>query len=221
MLNYPEISGSLDSLKLWHQVLPSDTSSTTIAGVLSAQRDLTALELLADAEEQSSAAPELYAVVKRFAAAEQLGGWNSSDADILYLESLAAQREPIGSALAYGWLEALGQEIPDEIILHPEDTPKRSARPNKMVDWTNGPQLEAFPNPSNGPIFVVFDVPEGVRDAVLRILDLSGRELRYQRISTGPGISTMDTDAWANGVYIAELRWDGAAIAAVRLAVQR
>lgn len=221
MLNKLEISGSLDSLKLWHQVLPSDNSATTIAGVLSAQRDLAALELLANAEEQSSTAPELYAVVKRFAAAEQLGGWNSTDADLVYIEDLAAQREPIGSALAYGWLEALGYEIPVEVILHPEEAPKSASPRRKFVDWHSTTLLEVFPNPSNGSVFVGYEVPTGIAIAMLRLIDLSGRKLQSMRINEGPGLSTFETEGWANGVYIAEIRLDGAAHATTKLTILR
>ena len=217
-----DLSGSLDSLKLWHLGLPSDNSGITIAGVLSAQRDLAALELLAQMEEQSSTAPALYAVVKRFAEAEQQGGWNRPVADITYLEALATQREPFGSALAYGWLEALGQQVPEEIILHPEDTPKRLARQgNQPVQWPTEVQLTIFPNPSNGPVFVGYDVPTGTGTAVLRVIDLSGRELQSMRISEGPGLSTIETEGWANGVYIAEIRLDGAAHANTKFTILR
>lgn len=216
-----DLGGSLDSLKRWHMSLPSDNSGITIAGVLSAQREHAALELLAQTEEMNSTAPELYAVVKRFATAEQQGGWNSNVADIAYLEGLAAQREPIGSALAYGWLEALGHKVPDEIILHPDEGPKRSRQHREPIEWPSAAQLEIFPNPSNGPAFVAFETPVVASNASLRVVDLSGRELFETRVGTGPGIHNLVTDDWSNGVYMVELRVDGAAYASTKLIVQR
>lgn len=200
----------------------SGHSAIAIALVLNARHELAMWDPSAQTEEQSSTAPELYAVVKRFAEAEQQGGWNRPVADITYLEALATQREPFGSALAYGWLEALGQQVPEEIILHPEDTPKRLARQgNQPVQWPTEVQLTIFPNPSNGPVFVGYDVPTGTGTAVLRVIDLSGRELQSMRISEGPGLSTIETEGWANGVYIAEIRLDGAAHANTKFTILR
>jgi len=175
----------------------------------------------AQTEEQNSSAPELYAVVKRYATAEAMNGWNSADADVVYLESLRAQRDPIGSALAYGWLEARGEAIPAEIILHPEDTPKRNRASRQVVEWPSMALLEVFPNPSNGQAFVTFETPTDEVNSLLRVVDLSGRELYSAPTGSGPGVRTIETDTWSNGVYMVELRVDGATLTTSKLVVQR
>ena len=57
--------------------------------------------------------------------------------------------------------------------------------------------------------------------AVLRVIDLSGRELLSIRVSEGPGLSTIETGGWANGIYIAEVRLDGAAHAKTKFTILR
>lgn len=217
-----DLSGSLDSLMLWHETLHSDKSASTIVGVLSAKRELAALQLLAQAEELSSSTPEVYAVVKRYAAAEQEGGWDGSAADLAYIDNLAAQRETIGSALAYGWREALGEELPEEIIFFPEETPKLAlTEGGNTVEWPSSSQLEAFPNPSTGPVFLTYQVPEETDQGELRVVDLSGRDLFTKMLGNGPGALVLQTDAWEPGIYLAELRVDGAPVEQTRFVVVR
>lgn len=200
----------------------SGHSAIALSLLLHARHEQSSWDSSAQTEELSSSAPELYAVIKRYATAEAQNGWNSSDAHIDFLNDLIAQREPIGSALAYGWLEALGHHVPEEIILHPEETPKRLVRNgNKPVQWPTEVQLTIFPNPSNGPVFVGYDVPTGTASAMLRVIDLSGRELLSIRVSEGPGLSTIETGGWANGIYIAEVRLDGAAHANTKFTILR
>lgn len=216
-----DLGGSLDSLKLWHLYLPGDNSPSTIAGVLSAKRELAALQLLAQAEENNSATPEVYSVVKRYAAAEQQGGWNGSSADHTYIGSLAGQREKIGSALAYSWREAMGEELPEEIIIYPGETPKLHFTMHQpTVEWPTDVQLEAFPNPTDGLVFITYELPENAGITELRIVDLSGRELLNERLLEGPGVRTVQTDQWSSGLYIAELRINGAGLATTKLTVR-
>jgi hypothetical protein len=132
----------------------------------------------------------------------------------------AAQRETIGSALAYGWREALGEELPEEIIIYPGASPKRAvARQHAAVAWPNDLQLEAFPNPSVGPVYITYEVPEGIGAAELRIMDVTGRELWIERLPDGPGIRMVQTDQWSAGLYVAELRVDGKGFASTKLTV--
>lgn len=199
----------------------SGHSAIALSLLLQAWHEQASWDSSAQTEELSSSTPELYAVVRRYATAEAQNGWNSSDADIDFLNDLIAQRDPIGSALAYGWLEARGEDIPEEIILHPGDTPKRNIASRRSVDWPSTVQLEVFPNPSNGQAFVAFETPMDAAHAELRVVDLSGRELYSARTDSGPGLQTLVTDTWSNGVYLVELRVDGAAFATSKLVVQR
>ena len=129
----------------------------------------------------------------------------------------------IGSAHANAWLHALGNDLPEEIIILPEDGPKSAGLPRDQsaINWETGIQLEAFPNPSNGPLYIVYEVPEGSAQAELRLLDLHGRTMRSNRLGDGPGLLQWDTKGMAPGLYLAELRMDGLGLQQVKVVVQR
>jgi len=163
----------------------------------------------------------LYALLKRYAQAEQNGGWSGPIADQGWLVGLGAERDVVGSAHANAWLHALGEELPEEIILLPLEQPKRLlVAEHRASDWPDGPVLEAFPNPSRGPIFLVYEVPEGIAKAELRVVDLSGREVRILSIPKGSGLIEFQTAEWAAGIYLAELRIDGVSAGQAKVIVQ-
>jgi len=123
--------------------------------------------------------------------------------------------------LAYGWREALGIELPEEIILFPEETRKHARGEDRSVpEWPSSIQLEVSPNPSSGPVFVAYQVPEGMDQGQLRVVDLRGRAMYTERLGNGPGALVLQTDAWAPGVYLAELRVADAMVAAAKITVQ-
>lgn len=214
----------LDSLLLLHQELPSWNSPLAFSGVLAAKGEYGQLETLALQESQTNEVPELYALLKHYAEAQQQGGWHDAEVtDVAWLEQLAAQRDVIGSAHANAWLLGLGYDLPEEIIILPEDGPKSAGQPrdHAAIDWDTGMLLEAFPNPSNGPLFVVYEVPESSPQAELRLLDLHGRTMRSTRLGDGPGMLQWSTQGLAPGIYMAELRVDGMASKQVKVVVQR
>ncbi len=159
-----------------------------------------------------------------YAEVQQTGGWQDAEVtDVAWLEQLAAQRDVIGSAHANAWLLGLGYDLPEEIIILPEDGPKSAGQPrdHAAIDWDTGMLLEAFPNPSNGPLFVVYEVAEGSAQAELRLLDLHGRTMMSNRLGDGPGLLQWSTQGLAPGIYMAELRVDGMAGQQVKVVVQR
>jgi len=87
-------------------------------------------------------------------------------------------------------------------------------------EWPSSIQLEVFPNPSSGPVFVAYQVPEGMDQGQLRVVDLRGRAMYTQVLGNGPGALVLQTDAWAPGVYLAELRVADAMVAAAKITVQ-
>lgn len=214
----------LDSLLLLHQELPSWNSPLAFSGVLAAKGEYGQLETLALQESLSNEAPDLYALLKHYAEAQQQGGWHDAEvADVAWLEQLAAQRDVIGSAHANAWLLGLGYDLPEEIIILPEDGPKSAGLPRNhaAIEWETGLLLEAFPNPSNGMLFVVYELPEGSAQAELRLLDLHGRTIRSNRLGVGPGLLQWNTQGLAPGIYVAELRLDGQPGQQVKVVVQR
>ncbi len=172
----------------------------------------------------ASEVPELYDVLKHFATAQQNSSWDDATAvDVSWLAQVAAQRDVAGSAQANAWLHALGHELPEEIIILPEEGPKNMGTPRNKpaIDWETGIALEVFPNPSTGPTHVMYEVPEGIEKAELRVVDLHGREQQRVRLGEGPGLLTMTMAGLAPGVYLLELRGAGQTLAWTKMILQR
>ncbi len=110
-----------------------------------------------------------------------------------------------------------------QIIILPEEGPKSMGNPRQKpaVEWETGISMEVFPNPSNGPVYVVYEVPEGTQHAELRLLDLHGRTLQSMRIGDGPGVQEWSTNELAPGLYVTELLLEGLASKQAKVVVQR
>ncbi|MBS1937557.1 MAG: T9SS type A sorting domain-containing protein, partial [Bacteroidetes bacterium] len=129
----------------------------------------------------------------------------------------------IGSAQASAWLQtATGAAPLEEVIILPTDMQLRSSARHRERDRASHQPLllDAYPNPSVGPVHVVCNVPEGVSKATLQIRDLNGRLLYDQRVEPGMGVAVLQAGAVAAGIYLAELRLDGIRAGQVKLALQ-
>jgi hypothetical protein len=207
-----DLPNSVDSLLLFHADLPSDNSGLEQSAVLTATKQYSTLETLAEQSALTSSSPELYQVIKRFAQRQQDLGWDEVNGDLVsWLSQLGTQREVEGSAPANAWLHALGSELPDEVIILPEDGAKRMGTPRSSaaVDWANEFLLEAFPNPSNGPVFLAYTLPEGSVSGTILIAELSGREVARQNAYQESGILQVPTSGWSAGLYLVTLHADG------------
>ncbi len=203
-----DLGGSLDSLRLFHEALPANNHALAIGGVLAAQADYSALETLALAEEIAGDATERYAVLKHFAQLEQQQGWSEADANLrTWLSGLGQQRDVVGSTWANAWLHALGEDLPEEVIILPETGPKSAGRNRTVqaVQWAEEDVLEVFPNPAINVAYVVFDFGASSSSAQLRLLDVNGRQLSTQIISGAQGIATLPLEGVSAGVYIIEV----------------
>jgi hypothetical protein len=129
----------------------------------------------------------------------------------------------IGSAHANAWLHALGHELPQEIIILPEDGPKRGQAPRKPVRATQPMEqlLEAYPNPAATNQWVVYQLPEGVEQVSLIVRDMLGREWNQQRVGNAAGIVELPVGTWPSGLYAATLTADGVQVVTTKLLVQR
>lgn len=125
-----------------------------------------------------------------------------------------------GSAQASAWLQSLGEAPLDELIILPT-LDLKSARNERVRQRANSePMLHAWPNPPNGPVYIVCNVPPTATNARLRILDLNGRLVKDQLLVPGAGIVELLPGVVAGGIYMAELRWDGIQVGRVKLALQ-
>jgi hypothetical protein len=81
------------------------------------------------------------------------------------------------------------------------------------------PVLEAYPNPSNGPVYVVCNVPASAERASLILHDLKGRAVGQLVVDPGMGLAELRPGALPAGLYLAELRVDGIRTGQVKLAL--
>lgn len=81
--------------------------------------------------------------------------------------------------------------------------------------------LQAYPNPSNGPVYLVYTVPEGVEQAELRMHDAAGRDVHRQRVAPQNGIAEIIPRHVANGMHVASLHCDGIRIGTAVVHVTR
>jgi hypothetical protein len=79
--------------------------------------------------------------------------------------------------------------------------------------------LGVYPNPSNGLVNVLCDVPVSVSTASLSVHDASGRIVRQLALRSGVGYLQMSTESWAPGVYSLQLLCNGALVENVSLVV--
>jgi|JI9StandDraft_2_1071091.scaffolds.fasta_scaffold00777_12 hypothetical protein len=207
-----DLPNSVDSLLLFHNDLPSDNSGLEKSAALAATKQFTELELYADQRMAEDLSPELYTLIKHYAQKEQGMGWDENDETLVsWLQEIGAQRGVAGSASANAWLHALGNELPDEIIILPEVGAKRTdiQRTSTAVQWAGALLLEAFPNPSNGPVFLAYTLPAGSSDGTIHITDLSGRVVAQKTTSLSSGLLQVPTSDWGAGLYLVSLLSDG------------
>jgi len=121
---------------------------------------------------------------------------------------------------AHAWLLYLGDSLTSEMEL--PNTTKRLSRQREngsSTPMTN--LLQAYPNPTNGPVYLVYTVPEGVEQAELRMHDAAGRDVHRQRVVPQNGIAEIIPRHVANGMHVASLHCDGIRIGTAVVHVTR
>ncbi len=111
-----------------------------------------------------------------------------------------------GAGAAQAWLMMLGEEWPEEVVL---PRPVRSAQAKERASAVMEPLLTAYPNPSNGPVYLVAQLPEGADQAVIRVVDPVGRIILENQFSGRVGMFEIPEKDLAAGVYTAGLFIDG------------
>lgn len=84
---------------------------------------------------------------------------------------------------------------------------------SQSITLTDAALLQNQPNPFNGSTLVRYFVPQGVKNAVLSIINTEGKMIKEIAISTrGEGQITFDTTILSNGTYQYSLILDGQVI---------
>jgi hypothetical protein len=129
------------------------------------------------------------------------------------------RREEVGAAQAGAWLALLGTP-PTELVLLP-NLNKRLKPQEKPKPVTERPMLGAYPNPSNGPVYITYTIMEGVEQVELVVHDAQGRLVKRQRLGNSNGIAELQPRELASGIHIASLYFDGIRVGATKLNVVR
>jgi hypothetical protein len=215
------VDSAITLLMAWQDSVKADNGPSVKAGYYIAKDDAAALQALAKMEMDSSETPDVYDLLDRYAIAQQAEGWEEPDSStVQWLNDLASERWTIGSAQASAWLQALGSEALDEVIILPVEERSATVRRQRHAVSNKPMLLEAYPNPSSGPVYVVCNVPQSVAKATLRIMDMNGRLIHEQPLATGAGIAELEPGFAAPGIYLAELRLDCIRAGQVKLALQ-
>lgn len=133
----------------------------------------------------------------------------------ILLESIAATDKE-GAAEARVWLDLLGQPFVPEFAL-PNTNKSRHVKANTETYLENSPYLRAYPNPSNGPVFVVYEVPEGVEQALLEVVSADGKLILSQSIAPQNGIAELGK--LPLGLNVATLRCDGIRVGIAKVSI--
>ncbi len=222
-LDSTNVDSAITLLKTWHDQLPADNGAAVQLGYYNAKGNMAALYTLAQTMELNSALPDVYALLKRYAVEQENTGWLSPSADTKgWMENLVQDRETLGSARAGTWLQALGADPLEEVIVLPEQQQKRMEAPARVRHSTSNEALilEAYPNPTEGLAYVVCNVPDGVEQATVVVRDLEGREQVRSRISSGTAVVELDMTHMSSGLYVANLTLDGVQAGQVKISVQ-
>ena len=148
-------------------------------------------------------------------------GQRASDLDangVQILETIA-RTGTTGAGAARAWLALLGQQWNEELILPKPDRTFHAIE--QPVTTATVPTIEAYPNPSNGPVYLVVELPAGVEEGLVRVMDPLGRMLLEKRFTGRMQVVEVDTRGVAIGLYTAGLYVDGIGAGTVKFEVVR
>jgi len=213
---------ALDSALLAHQRHPLHSSARSILALQLAQGDLRAARHTVDGELARDRQAGYWKVQDLHLALleEGMGPEALDGKDRAYLQELAATHEP-GAARARAWLRLLGEEWPEEIILPSKREAAFQQREEEEAPATRSAVLEAYPNPSNGPVYLAYEVPEGVAQVRVVIVDAIGRVVADVPLDARKGVMELPTGYLGNGLHFAGLHLDGVRVATAKLNVMR
>ncbi len=133
--------------------------------------------------------------------------------EMVMLQQIAAANNE-GAPEALAWLDMLGEAFEPEIVL-PNTKARRSLMRERTPVVEESPFLRAYPNPSNGPVFIVYEVPDGVDQAEVQVVDATGKLLYTRTLAPQNGI--LELPRLTPGLNVATLRCDGIQIGVVKL----
>lgn len=213
---------ALQAALTMHQQHPGSGSAQSELALHLALGDLAAARGLVDDNLTTSNVPEYWQVQDLYLdlLENELGPEDVNGNDLASLQAIAASAL-YGAAHAKAWLMLLGDSLTEHIVL-PRPLGQRSSIAHRSSSASQPPgTLEVHPNPSNGPVYIVAQLPEGAETGLIRVMDPLGR-LVLERRFTGP-VQIIDLDGYelASGFFTVGLSADGIAIGMAKFEVLR
>ena len=144
--------------------------------------------------------------------------WSANATVLSELQAIADDGEE-GAPEAHAWLELLGVPYRDDTEL--PNVTKRRKEP-KQRGRTDGPTLlQAYPNPSSGPVYLTYSVVEGVENATIEVYTEQGQMLMTKALGSSNGIAELHTQQWAPGMHVAVLYFDGLRVGSTKVNIVR
>lgn len=110
----------------------------------------------------------------------------------------------------------LGQTFEDDIIF-----PTREKSERQRNDGiSEQPQfLNIFPNPSNGPVAIAIQLPEGSEGGLIRVFDPMGRTVMSEQFTGRVQLLELNTAGMMSGIYFADLAVDNISLGQVKFEI--
>ncbi|MBW8051505.1 MAG: T9SS type A sorting domain-containing protein [Cytophagales bacterium] len=81
--------------------------------------------------------------------------------------------------------------------------------------------LNAYPNPANESVTIIYKLPENTKKAAIGVYDLAGKELKHFKIKNIQGSLDLDISELANGIYLLSIIANNNTIARDKILVIR
>ncbi|NUQ24014.1 MAG: T9SS type A sorting domain-containing protein [Saprospiraceae bacterium] len=211
---YDTIGFSADTLRTWLAHLGSLEGDLWLAGErLGSGNVQAALSLLNSAIGKYQLAGEGQADIGNYQAIlGLLDGKPFYGLDAATLQSVRGYLDADG--YAEGWAKSIltlyGGHFPAEYIKDGGSIEERSMEVGGSPDMAHQPEwVRASPNPARDLVNFSVSLPEGVKEAALRIFDVNGRQVHAQSGLAQAGSYIWQTGAHPSGVYFYHLTADG------------
>lgn len=108
-----------------------------------------------------------------------------------------------------------------EVVMLPEKAKRLSAARREKPAATFTPLLQAYPNPSRGPVYLTYTTVEGVEHGELHIHTADGRLVKQIALGNANGIIELQPKELTSGLHIATLYFDGIQVGTTKLNILR
>jgi hypothetical protein len=213
-----DLQVALDALEDY----PAEGMAEEMVQILLTQGELQAARSLVDALQlQGGVDLELWNVYDLvLTALETATPLVSVDPSVLTELETIAGLGALGSAVAEAWLNEL--DSPKlEVVMLPEKAKRLSAARREKPAATFTPLLQAYPNPSRGPVYLTYTTIEGVEHGELLIHTADGRLAKQIALGNANGIIELQPKELTSGLHIATLYFDGIQVGTTKLNILR